>query len=170
MKQPYFDRQKNSTNQKKILKHKLLKKLNHIREKYADHKYLENMLKREIYDPEYHVINIKYQNTIVCYYCGMPATGYDHVPPLSKCDDYVIRCKQQDVKPQLLKLSCCGECNILLGPTHTRNLEERLKLLRQRIRRKYSETTPESNRVLYGRVLRRITFERGINRTRGRYE
>lgn len=168
MKQPSFERAKARTNPSKPFKQKIKKKIEKLLIVRGDNPNVHNMIKRELYDPEYHSVQIKFQNRFVCFYCGVPATGYDHYPPLSRCDTYLEHCKQNDIKPQLLKLSCCEECNRLLGNTMTWTLEERLTIIRDRIKKKHAHVTPD-DKLNHGRLLRRLHFTRGIDRLRGRY-
>lgn len=169
MKQPSFERAKSQTNQSKPYKQKIQKRIQKLRLTQKDNPNLDNIIRRQLYDPEYHAIQIKFQDRFVCFYCGIPATGYDHYPPLSKCESYLEECKRQNVRPQLLKLSCCGECNRLLSSTHTVTLEERLKTVRIRLKNKYAHVTPD-DKLNHGRLLRRLYFTRGIERLRGRYK
>lgn len=72
-----------------------------------------------------------------CYYCGLPASGIDHVIPRS-----VLRA-MADVEQEAgrarrkLTVSCCAECNSLLGPTMQDTLAERKLFLKDRLRKKY---------------------------------
>ena len=75
-------------------------------------------------------------NRCVCYYCGLPATGLDHVVPravLKALEDVSIEISSYRV----LVVPCCKECNTLLEASYQDSLLQRKRLLRQRLRRKY---------------------------------
>ena len=147
----------------------MLQRLAALEIKHENNPNLDNILKREKYDREYHIIDIKFNNRIVCFYCGVDATGYDHVPPISHFESYMQKCIELNRKPQVLKLSCCAECNILLNNTMTTSLIERLSLARFRIKRKYYGKVDPKDRITLGRLGRRLSFNRGINRTQKKY-
>ena len=67
-----------------------------------------------------------------CVYCGAPASGFDHVPPLH----YVSR--NPDCDESLKKHPSCAECNSALGATILLTLKERREFIRGYLRRKYS--------------------------------
>lgn len=137
------------------------------RQKYADHKYLDNILKRVRFDFEYRYVRIKYKNKIVCAYCGQKSTGFDHHPPISKYETYLSACEKADRKPDPIKISCCGECNRLLGPTLSTNFYQRLLTLRKRLRKKYKHLGPRHG-IEYAVLKQRLNFERGLNRLKGK--
>lgn len=138
----------------------LAKKLFVIREKYADHKYLTNIIRRIRHEDDYRTINVRHQNSIVCVYCGMKATGVDHVPPLSRIEVYYETCRIKEIIPFPVKISCCAECNRLLGNTYHTDITERIGALRTRLASKYSNVLP-TDRLNYGRLVRRLKFEVG---------
>jgi hypothetical protein len=135
-------------------------------EKYRDHQYFLNIKRRIEWDDQYHEIRIKYENRIVCAYCGMTATGMDHFIPLSQVEEHVEHCEKTGKIPQLFKVSCCAECNRLLGPSTFSTFEIKLKHLRMRLERKYKDSNP-NDRLLQGRLKRRLTFDRGLKRING---
>lgn len=52
------------------------------------------------------------QNPFTCFYCGDTASCMDHVPPLSRVDDYrALRLRHE----YYIKVPCCNECNSVLG-------------------------------------------------------
>lgn len=69
-----------------------------------------------------------------CYYCGMPATTIDHVPP---------RC----VRPTLLEMNeqrwpfhevdACHECNSIINAEPPWTLAERKKRIKEKLKKKY---------------------------------
>lgn len=69
-----------------------------------------------------------------CFYCGEPAEGVDHQPPLSRVADYQ---SLGLLFEQYLKVPCCPECNSLAGKTLTISLLERDELIKDRIEHKY---------------------------------
>lgn len=139
-----------------------------LKERHADHPYLDNIITRAVYDPEYREIKIKYQNRIVCFYCGMPATGVDHQPPLSRIDEYKKICVQKGKDMRLIKVSCCGECNRLLSNSVFSSFKAKLDNLRMRLKKKYRHIVP-ANKLEFGRLKRRLNFDRGLKRIQ-RYE
>src|SRR5262249_34750965 len=68
-----------------------------------------------------------------CTYCGQPASGWDHVPPLH----YIERLTEEQRFPPQAALPACAECNGLFGGVLLTTLDARRKLLRERLRRKY---------------------------------
>jgi hypothetical protein len=142
------------------------RKLSQAKRKYKDHKYLDNILRRIKWDAEYHEIKIKYQNRIACGYCGMPASGIDHFVPLSQVEKYIEACKRQGKSPVLFKISCCAECNRLLGSSTFSTFEIRLEHLRKRLKRKYANSN-KNDKLLQGRLKRRLSFDRGLKRVNG---
>lgn len=140
--------------------------LTKARVKYANHKYKNNILRRIKYDCQYHEIKIKHHNQIVCAYCGMPATGVDHFIPLSQVEEYIAGCERKGQEPKLFKVSCCAECNRLLGPSTFSTFEIKLNHLRKRLKKKYLGSDP-NDKVLQGRLRRRLIFDRGLKRITG---
>jgi hypothetical protein len=147
----------------------IAKRVAGIKSKYADHPYVNNMVNRVIADVQYHEIRIRFQNQVVCFYCGVRATGVDHQPPLSRIDEYRHICKSTGKPVLLLKVSCCAECNRLLGNSVFSSFLAKLENLRRRLAKKYAHITPE-DKVQHGRLKRRLSFDRGINRIAGKYE
>lgn len=76
------------------------------------------------------------RNSTPCHYCGMIATGIDHVPPLA------IRAAFVDngliTRWQIKDVPCCKECNSVLGANAPFSLTERRHLVKQYLRRKYA--------------------------------
>lgn len=147
----------------------LEKRVARVKEKYANSPNLPNMVKRILRDPDYKEIKIRYNHRVVCFYCGQVATGVDHQPPISKIEEYESICASQNRTAHLLKVSCCGECNRLLGNSVFSTFKAKLENLRRRLKKKYSYVKPE-DKIEYGRLRRRLIFERGIKRVTGRYE
>lgn len=152
------------TNSARMSKKVLAVKLAKVEERHKDHKYLENIRKRVMHENNYHHINIKRFNHIVCAYCGFPATGYDHIPPLSKYEEYVAIRVNANLKVKALKVSCCHECNTLLGPTLTTSIVTRFELIRERIKRKYAGKVAPDDKLTLGRLARRLNFNQGFRR------
>lgn len=69
-----------------------------------------------------------------CIYCGLPATGWDHVPPLH----YVERLTELETLDETLrKYPACTECNCFLNGALLHSLASRREYVKERIRRKY---------------------------------
>jgi len=69
-----------------------------------------------------------------CVYCGIPATGWDHVPPLcivANLSDLGIN------KRRLQKLPSCSECNSFLGASNIDNVSDRRRHVLSRLEAKY---------------------------------
>lgn len=146
---------------------RLARALTKVKRKHANHKYLDNIVERIKWDFEYKEIRIKFQNRIVCAYCGEKASGMDHVIPLSEAREYVASYKEKGIDAKLYKVSCCGECNRLLGPSIFSAFEIKLQHLRKRLARKYKDLDPD-DKVLIGRLNRRLNFNRGLNRMKNK--
>lgn len=132
--------------------------------------FLANHEKRDKYDPYYHEVYIRFQGHVVCVYCGQPATGLDHMPALSKFEEYVkVRVKNNEPL-KALKVSCCGECNSLLSNTVTISFKHRLDTVRMRLKKKYYKAFHPTDRANLGRLARRLNFTRGINRIGEKYD
>lgn len=136
---------------------RLAKKLWRIRQKHKDNRYLENILNRCKNEILYKEVRIKFKNQIVCAYCGILHTGFDHQPPLSRVRNYQLNCRFHKRREIYLKVSCCAECNRILGNTFTLTFQDRLGVLRSRLE---SRTTDQS----------RLTFERGLKRCEKYYD
>ena len=74
--------------------------------------------------------NIHYHNT--CIYCGCPSTCNDHVPPLSRIDDYMAL---QPNRPVFLLVPACTRCNSKLSDSLQRSLIERIDNLKDLLQR-----------------------------------
>ena len=66
----------------------------------------------------------------LCVYCGDPADTIDHVPPLSRVDDY--RSLRLEKETYLLVRSC-RECNAVLGESLQTSVLERYELAKEKI-------------------------------------
>lgn len=72
----------------------------------------------------------------LCVYCGAPATCRDHVPPLSRIDDYrALRLRRE----LFLLVPSCDNCNLLLGSTLQTNIFERIEYLKDILSRKHKK-------------------------------
>lgn len=67
----------------------------------------------------------------ICVYCGLPADTYDHVPPLSRVDDYRALVTHQET---YILVSCCRQCNSLLSNSLQENIICRYDVLKIRLR------------------------------------
>lgn len=91
------------------------------------------------------------QNEVeLCYYCGAIANSVDHVIPrkvlkmLADLNDVNTQRLMKNDK-RILKVRSCRECNSLLGCTYQNTLEDRKRLLKERLRKKYKKilATPD---------------------------
>lgn len=73
---------------------------------------------------------------LVCYYCMEPADTMDHVPPISltyaRGAEYFER---KNIK--LVKVSCCRECNSLLGAVDKLTVERRARYIYDKLLKRY---------------------------------
>ena len=69
----------------------------------------------------------------LCVYCGQPADSLDHVPPLSRVDDYRALGL---VREMYLLVPACRDCNALAGSTLQATFPERVEYVKDEITRK----------------------------------
>ena len=63
-----------------------------------------------------------------CFYCGDPAEGLDHVPPISMIDTMPYKKRKQDRIPAVT-VACCKECNGALSSRRLSTVDDRLMFL-----------------------------------------
>ena len=63
-----------------------------------------------------------------CFYCGDPAEGLDHVPPLSLLDGMPYEQRKRSRIPAVT-VACCSECNSALSSRKLVTVDERLDFL-----------------------------------------
>lgn len=63
-----------------------------------------------------------------CFYCGDPAEGLDHVPPISLMDSMPYEQRKRARIPAVT-LACCSECNNALSSRRLIVVDERLDFL-----------------------------------------
>ncbi len=63
-----------------------------------------------------------------CFYCGDPAEGLDHVPPISMIDNMPYEKRKRDKIPAVT-LACCSECNSALSSRRLQTVDDRLLFL-----------------------------------------
>lgn len=63
----------------------------------------------------------------LCVYCGQPADTMDHVPPLSRVDDYRAMGVAWEA---FLLVKACRPCNLALGDSLQRDVLERIQVLK----------------------------------------
>ena len=75
-----------------------------------------------------------------CHYCGMIATGYDHVIPLVIAQQIGhLDVIEELTERRILLVPCCKECNSLLSDSFQEGLAERKVELKRRLRRRYKK-------------------------------
>jgi len=86
-----------------------------------------------------------------CYYCGIFASGIDHVIPRAILRSFGISYSRGcagDYDPETLRtivgertltVPCCRECNTLLGSSFQKTLGERKAYLKMRLKRRYKK-------------------------------
>jgi 5-methylcytosine-specific restriction endonuclease McrA len=81
--------------------------------------------------------------TLLCYYCGGPASTTDHVIPRSvlRCFDYEAdpQAHAKLIKGRRLEVPACHECNTLLGSTYQETLQQRKAFLKSKLRKRYKK-------------------------------
>lgn len=99
----------------------------------------------------------------LCIYCGLPADTYDHVPPISRVEDYRAYYLERE---EYLKICSCRQCNNYLGDTIQPSVLDRLDALKIILEKKLSkylrmgDWTEEELSNLNGRLKQ--TVEDGI--------
>ena len=68
----------------------------------------------------------------LCVYCGDPADTIDHVPPLSRVEDY----RALGVVERYLRVKACRPCNLVLGATLQHDVFERIDEAKQIFRKR----------------------------------
>lgn len=68
-----------------------------------------------------------------CTYCGMDASGWDHIPPLH----FISRIDVKDIKHKLRKVPCCKECNCIIGGILLFTIQERRSYVKRHLKIKY---------------------------------
>lgn len=106
-----------------------------------------------------------------CYYCGMPATCYDHVIPVailaSLSDD--AESYEKIVGNRITEVPACTECNSLLNASFQKNVTDRRIFLKERLRKRYRKllampSFTESELNEYGPVMRQYIEQSIKNR------
>lgn len=69
----------------------------------------------------------------MCAYCGDPADSIDHVPPVSRVDDYRALALRNEA---FLKVPACKECNDLAGDVLDESFLQRAERVKDSIGRK----------------------------------
>ena len=122
------------------------------------------------YEDRYRIINGERDDLWWrCVYCGRPAGTRDHVPPLSRVDDYdAMHLKY----PVYIKVPACDRCNNLGGSEVEASFMDRAEAIKNKLARRYTRymsmpewTEKEINEL--GRNLR--SKVRSANDTRKRY-
>lgn len=73
-----------------------------------------------------------------CYYCGDPATTMDHCPAVSVSYAYGYDYfEKQNIK--FWKVSCCRQCNLILGDRFLNTLSRRIRYVYDRLQKKYEK-------------------------------
>lgn len=70
-----------------------------------------------------------------CVYCGIPSSGWDHIPPIV----HIARMHDAGAEIEAVprKVPACGECNSLLGSVLLTTIQARRHELKRRLREKY---------------------------------
>lgn len=78
----------------------------------------------------------KYVKAKACYYCGLPATGVDHVVP--RVVKKMAQDLELDLKPSLVP--CCKLCNSILGATWDISLLQRRRRAKRYFKTKFNQS------------------------------
>lgn len=76
------------------------------------------------------------QQPFTCFYCGDSASGMDHVPPLSRVDDYRAFKLRHEF---FIKVPCCQECNSLLSDSLQIHIIDRVCYAHDLLEKKYKK-------------------------------
>jgi len=68
-----------------------------------------------------------------CFYCGDPADTVDHYPPVSRVNDYRALGNRYET---YITVSCCSQCNSILGNTLQDTLLERAEVAKTMLEKK----------------------------------
>ena len=89
-----------------------------------------------VYEDRYRVINgQRAEYWQMCVYCGRPAATRDHVPPISRINDYDSLGMKT---PMYLKVPACIECNTIGADTLQESFIERTEFIKDKLARKYA--------------------------------
>lgn len=69
----------------------------------------------------------------LCMYCGVLADTIDHVPPITRVDDY----RALWVKHAYWKVKCCSECNFLAADSLQSDFLERVQYVKEKLKLRY---------------------------------
>ncbi len=69
-----------------------------------------------------------------CFYCGEIATCRDHIPPISRVDDYRSLGMLHEV---YVKVPCCSECNAALSDSLQETVVGRIEFCKDLLAKKY---------------------------------
>lgn len=100
------------------------------------------MRKRDVsYDVHEHLYGIfriprSSSGYIRCFYCGMPADTVDHVPPISRVDDYRSMGLRHEI---FIKVTCCKDCNTKLGASLQLSLVERYNVRQKQMEKEFKK-------------------------------
>ena len=75
-----------------------------------------------------------------CFYCGDPAEGLDHVPPISLMDIMPYEKRKQDRIPAVT-VACCQDCNGALSNRRLSTVDDRLLFLESYYDAKFKKQT-----------------------------
>jgi len=75
-------------------------------------------------------------NPFTCFYCGEPASTIDHVPPISRVDDYRAFKLRHEF---YLKVPCCKECNSTLQDSLQMHIIDRTIKAHELLERRYKK-------------------------------
>lgn len=87
----------------------------------------------KLYEHLYKKLHTK-EGPFCCFYCGNLADGWDHVPPLSRVNDYKALHLVHEI---YFKVPCCAECNCILSNSLQDTLEDRIEYLKDELGLKY---------------------------------
>ena len=87
-----------------------------------------------VMEPRYVILYKGYK----CYYCGDPADSFDHSPAISVAYAYGSAYFEKKRIP-LVKVSCCRQCNSILGGRGLNTLSRRARHVYDRLQKKYEK-------------------------------
>lgn len=78
----------------------------------------------------------KFYKSNKCYYCGDLADTMDHIPAVSIVYSFGVD-YFTNLSIPLYKVSCCNECNVLLGSKEINTLKERVVFIYDKLQYRY---------------------------------
>ena len=109
-----------------------------------------------VYEERYQIVTgERDENWPLCVYCGRPAGTRDHVPPISRVNDYDSLGLQT---PIYVKVPACAECNTIGSDQLQESFMDRVEFIKDKLARKYARAlaTPDWDEEELGKLGRNL--------------